>query len=199
VNLWLNLALGGIAIAILVVIGLDGYDGGRKLVAASALALYAVVLLRYRRRLAEHVPAGPSDYLVAYATETGAARQLAKNTARKLVKQGHRVAVTELNRLADSPVPARALLVIASTTGNGDAPRTAHGWLDGAAPLAPYRGLDYAVLALGDRSYPAFCGFGLQVSAELSSAGARPLCEPVLVSCVDPASIRYWYQQLGLE
>jgi sulfite reductase (NADPH) flavoprotein alpha-component len=56
--------------------------------------------------------------------------------------------------------------------------------------------LPFAVLALGDRSYPQFCAFGLSVAGQLQQAGAKPLFPPVQVNQADPAMVNYWYQCL---
>ncbi len=196
---WVNGAVAATVLAILVVWNLDGFDTGRCVLAAFALSAYGLILLRYRRQLNAAGPVGLCDYLLAYATETGTARQLAKATGRKLVKAGATVNVIELNRLAESPKPAKALLVVASTTGNGDSPRTGSDWPGPDESLVAYHGVDYAVLALGDRDYPRFCAFGLEVAVTLSAAGARALFPPVLVNRADPASVSYWYRQLGVH
>lgn len=195
---WLNLVLAVLVAAILVVLNLDGYDATRKTVAVVALVGYGWVLLRYRRRTGNSRADGPSDYLIAFATETGTARQLAKSTARKLSGKG-RIRVIELNQLAEASPPSRALLVVASTTGNGDSPRTGAHWAETDSFLEAYRDKDFAVLALGDRDYPCFCAFGIEVAASLGSAGARPLFDPVLVNRGDLASVTYWYRQLGVD
>lgn len=197
--LWLNAMMAALMAAILVVVNLDVFDVGRKAVAITAMAGYCVILLRYRRQIRPAGPAGPSDYLIVYATETGTARQLAKITARKLSGKGASATITELNRLAEAAIPGKALLVIASTTGNGDSPRTGDDWANGDGFLTAYRNRDFAVLALGDRDYPCFCAFGIDVAARLGSAGARPLFDPVLVNRADPASVSYWFRQLGVD
>lgn len=169
----------------------------RQWLATLALLAYGLVLWRTQSRWRRQQPetSGPADYLIAYATETGTAHQLAQQMRRKLVRQGHSAAVTELNRLAEQPLPARALLLVVSTTGQGDPPRTGDRW-PGNDDLARYAEQPFALLALGDRNYPRFCAFGISVAGQLQQAGARPLFPPVQVSQADPAMINYWYQQL---
>src|SRR5690606_36659428 len=147
-------------LAILVVWNLDGFDTSRRVLAAFALSAYGLILLRYRRQLNAAGPVGLCDYLLAYATETGTARQLAKATGRKLVKAGATVNVMQPKRLAVRPKPAKALLVVGSTTGNGASPPTASDWPGPADTPAAYHGIGYAVLALGDPDYPRSCASG---------------------------------------
>ena len=81
----------------------------------------------------------------------------------------------------DAPCAATASCCSSSsTTGEGDAPDT-------ALPLrratclsrhAALRGLRYGVLALGDREYAQFCGFGHRLDGWLRHAGAAAAVRP---------------------
>ncbi|GAA0689868.1 hypothetical protein GCM10009104_15500 [Marinobacterium maritimum] len=191
-SLWLLLGL-----VLLLTWQLDGLAPERRWVASITLVLYAGVLAAALRRAR---PDGSNmevrlDYRVAYATETGTARQLAQETCKRLRKAGLTAAPVALNQLSTVPVPERALLLVVSTTGNGDAPKTGIGWDDGEVSMR-YAGCPFAVLALGDRNYPRFCAFGLDVEQRLQAAGAKPLFAPVQVSQADPRMIDAWFRQL---
>ena len=192
-----KLILALLALALALIWRMDEVDSNRQWLATLALAAYALLLWRAKVRRQRQQPAvsGEADYLIAYATETGTARQLAQQMRKRLSKQGSTAALTELNRLADQPLPAKALLLVASTCGQGDAPRTGDRWPDND-DLRRYADLPYAVMALGDRRYPQFCAFGLSIAGQLQQAGASPLFSPVQVSQADPAMVRYWYQCL---
>ncbi|MBV0933113.1 flavodoxin domain-containing protein [Marinobacterium weihaiense] len=186
-----------VALALLLVWQLDDVSGARRWIASLALLAYAAVLAAALRRSGDRagLQGGAQDYCIAYATETGTARQLAQATRKRLRQTGFQAEVVALNRLADTEVPEQALLLVASTTGQGDAPKTAQGW-DDAAVLARFDQKPYAVLALGDRSYPRFCAFGLEVHRRLQAAGAQPLFDPVQVSQADPRMVDVWFRQL---
>ena len=192
-----KLILALLALALALIWRMDEVDSNRQWLATLALAAYALLLWRAKVRRQRQQPAvsGEADYLIAYATETGTARQLAQQMRKRLSKQGSTAALTELNRLADQPLPAKALLLVASTCGQGDAPRTGDRWPDND-DLRRYADLPYAVMALGDRRYPQFCAFGLSIAGQLQQAGASPLFSPVQVSQADPAMVRFWYQCL---
>lgn len=49
--------------------------------------------------------------------------------------------------------------------------------------------LSYAVLALGDRSYDNFCGFGRDIDKWLAGTGARPMVTRIDVNNGDPAAL----------
>jgi sulfite reductase (NADPH) flavoprotein alpha-component len=192
-----KLILALLALTTALVWQMEGLGEDRQWLATLVLSAYALLLWRAKVRRQRQQPAvsGATDYLIAYATETGTARQLAQQMRKRLSKQGSTAALTELNRLADQPLPAKALLLVASTCGQGDAPRTGDNW-PANDDLKRYEGLPFAVLALGDRRYPQFCAFGLSVAGQLQQAGAKPLFPPVQVSQADPAMVNYWYQCL---
>ncbi|GAA0788289.1 flavodoxin domain-containing protein [Marinobacterium sediminicola] len=186
-----------LGLALLLVWQLEGLASERRWGASIALVLYAGVLaaaLRRARPDGADTDACP-DYRVAYATETGTARQLAQEICKRLRKAGFTAAPVALNQLSTVPVPERALLLVVSTTGNGDAPKTGIGWDDGEVSMR-YAGCPFALLALGDRNYPRFCAFGLDVALHLQAAGAKPLFAPVQVSQADPRMLDVWFRQL---
>lgn len=65
-------------------------------------------------------------------------------------------------------------------------------------PARPLTGTQYAVLALGDREYAQFCGFGHRLNDWLHAQGATPLFDLVEVDNDDPAALRHWQHHLGL-
>lgn len=162
------------------------------------LVVYGWLALRALAPSATQGATGAVDFLVAFATETGTARKLAGKTAGHLRKLGFKVAITELNELRNQAVPGQGVLVIASTTGQGDAPRTGAEWLaEGGLPEGFAR-CGHGILALGDRSYPQFCGFGYAVAQAFSDLGSRRYWDMVQVHQEDPQSIRYWSERLDL-
>src|SRR5690606_29593755 len=141
-----------------------------------------------------------SQVLVAWASQTGFAQELAERTAATLAGAGVPVRLRELSQvdaamLADSP---RALFV-ASTTGEGDPPDPALGFVrDVMATPAALPSLQFAVLALGDREYEQFCGFGHRLDQWLRQSGATPLFDLVEVDNGDAGALRHWQHHLGL-
>ncbi|OZI21553.1 hypothetical protein CAL26_25775 [Bordetella genomosp. 9] len=138
--------------------------------------------------------------LVVHASQTGQALALASATARVLRASGlsaHAASIEHVDakRLAAWP----SVLFVASTYGEGDPPDAAADFAGKAmARAADLPGLRYAVLALGDRGYRNFCGFGHRLSAWLRAAGATPLFETVEVDRGDPAALQRWRTQLAV-
>ncbi|HEY0599942.1 sulfite reductase subunit alpha, partial [Brevundimonas sp.] len=137
--------------------------------------------------------------LVAFASQTGQAEELAWMTAASLSGAGVPARVALLGDLEpDGLRAAGRVLIIASTTGEGDAP-DALSWFARKHMAAPadLAGLSYGLLALGDRTYADFCGFGRALDVWLQRSGAVPLFDRIEVDDGDAGAIRHWQHQLG--
>ena len=158
---------------------------------------------RDRRAAAERAGAltsGADAVTVAFASQTGLAEELAWMTARSLSDAGTGARVVPLGELdAAALKDAGRLLIVASTTGEGDAPDGVSRFLRQTmgAP-ADLSGLSYGLLALGDHTYTDFCGFGRALDGWLQRSGAEPLFDRVEVDNGDAGAVRHWQHQLGL-
>ena len=174
--------------------------------AAVAMTLYAAIsgrLLwrsRSRPRRARDAATSGDQVLVAWASQTGFAQQLAERTAATLADAGMDVQLRELAQVdAATLATASHALFVASTTGEGDPPDPALAFVrDVLAAPATLPALQFAVLALGDREYEHFCGFGHRLDQWLRKAGATPLFDLVEVDNGDAGALRYWQHHLGL-
>ncbi len=140
------------------------------------------------------------DILIIYASQTGYAEQLAIQTQSSLQQGGMQTHVCNISELdAQQLQQTHKMLVIASTTGEGDAPDSAatfsRNLLNQTLSLTHCR---YAVLALGDRNYQAFCAFGHQLDQWLHQQGAERLFDTVEVDNGDDGALRHWQHHLGL-
>lgn len=137
---------------------------------------------------------------VAYASQTGMAEQLARQTVQSLQQAGMDARLIDLGDLdADVLAQVRRVLFVVSTTGEGDAPdgamRFVTRWMRTPLPLTH---LHYGLLALGDHDYDDFCGFGRQLQQWLQLSGAVSLFDHVEVDNGDPAALRHWQHHLSL-
>jgi sulfite reductase (NADPH) flavoprotein alpha-component len=176
------------------------------LVAAYAGATTAG-LWRARRRqraqaVADAVDAGTDadEWLVVHASQTGQALDFAKRTAGSLRAAGLRARLRDIATLdAEMLAATRRALFVASTTGEGDPPDSAAGFIRASMrPNLELTGLRYAVLALGDRGYRNYCAFGHALDRWLRGTGARALFDLVEVDNGDPAALRHWQHHLGV-
>ncbi|MEO7065905.1 MAG: sulfite reductase flavoprotein subunit alpha [Rhodanobacter sp.] len=137
--------------------------------------------------------------LVAYASQTGFAEQLARQTFESLGSAGVPARLEPLGELTlNDLASAGRVLFVTSTTGDGDPPDDALSFASHVmASPALLTNLHYGLLALGDRDYEDFCGFGRQLRQWLQTSGAQPLFDPVEVDSEDEASLRHWQHQLA--
>ena len=142
--------------------------------------------------------AGPARPLaVVYATQTGTAESLARKTVRQARGRGFAASVIDAAEAAPAELAgAGTLLVIASTYGDGEPPDTAEPlWAELNRADAPrFDAVSFAVLALGDSSYPHFCAFGHALDERLAALGGTRLC--ACTDCdVDLESFAGWQER----
>ncbi|HEX4709265.1 flavodoxin domain-containing protein [Phenylobacterium sp.] len=136
--------------------------------------------------------------LVAYASQTGTAKGLADKTAGSLENAGQRTVLRDLGQV-DARLLAevgRAIFIVA-TAGDGDAPDLAMAFERRVLRRSlSLHGLEYGMLALGDRQYRAFCGFGLTVDNWLQACGARQLFATIQMHDLDSQALARWSRAL---
>lgn len=172
--------------------------------AAIVLLLYAALCFvcwwHYRREQgkSEGSPVIHDDvWLIAYASQGGTASQLAWQSAEQLREAGLPAHVVALNKVDEATLQQqRKILFIVSTFGEGEAPDNGSRILSRLAG-ADLSHLQYGLLALGDRSYRFFCGFGHALQHALHASGATQLFDLIEVDNGDPAALRHWQYYLG--
>jgi len=117
---------------------------------------------------------GPLLFL--WGSQTGGAERLAKKFAKEAVKLGFESKAVGLDAFKPAQLPeARRVCVVTSTYGDGDMPDNAQdfwkGICNGTAPKLD--GLEFSVLALGDRTYVQFCEAGCQFDRRLEELGGK--------------------------
>ncbi len=115
---------------------------------------------------------------IVFGSQTGNAKRLAEQLARQAEGSGLGVRLLRADAYPLRELATEKLLyVVISTQGDGDPPDDARGFVEHLlgkrAPALP--GLKFAVLGLGDSSYPQFNATGRQVDARLHALGAQRL------------------------
>jgi sulfite reductase (NADPH) flavoprotein alpha-component len=124
---------------------------------------------------------------ILYGTHTGKSKTIAGKLSETLAARG-----IEVNSIALDDYKTRQLLsetnvvFIVSTHGEGEPPAMAedfHAFITGKrAPELPQ--LNFAVVALGDKSYKLFCKTGIDIDQALTQSGAKAIL-PILKLDVD--------------
>jgi sulfite reductase (NADPH) flavoprotein alpha-component len=113
---------------------------------------------------------------VIYGSQTGNARRVAEALAAKLEGDGMPVRLLRADAYPTRELKdERYLAIVISTQGDGDPPDDARAlveFIEGKrAPQLPQ--LHFAVLGLGDSSYPQFCAIGQRLDARFEALGAQ--------------------------
>lgn len=139
-------------------------------------------------------------WLIAYASQTGVAEQLAWRTATSLQEARQPVTVKTVQQLTPEDLQsAQQILFVASTYGTGDAPDLASGFakkiLNSQIDLSHAH---FAVLALGSKEYPdSYCSFGHAIAAWLKQNQAHALFDTIEVDNANPEDIQRWNNALA--
>ena len=175
---------------------------GAALALLTYLGFCGALLWRTRERRPVEASASSTSQpaiLVAYASQTGFAQQVAERSAENLRSAGAHVSLRNLSEVDQALLATteRALFVV-STTGEGDPPDPALGFVRDVMTSPTSLGqLHYAVLALGDREYEEFCGFGHRLDNWFRQHGAQPLFDITEVDNADESALRHWQHHLG--
>jgi len=130
-----------------------------------------------------------------YGSQPGNAEEISKELFGVLLEKGLNCVHSSLNSALkpDSfsfldTQDKTTLIVICSTTGNGDAPESAnHFWRkikNRNLPKDLFSGVEYAVLGLGDTNYDKFCQMGKNLDRRFEELGATRVLK---LQCLDDA------------
>lgn len=132
---------------------------------------------------------------ILYGSQTGNAEDIARDLASRCEEQLGLSDVlcdtlnSQKKTITEIKAHAKMLVVICSTTGNGDAPENAESFWRStklrSAAKDLYLGVKYAVLGLGDTNYDKFCHMGKAFHKRIGELGGEVALE---LHCADEAT-----------
>ena len=141
-----------------------------------------------------------------YGSQTGNAESISKDFSELLSEKiGDECVCKCLNdvKTVDLKEIASIVLIVCSTTGNGDAPENAESWWRSvklrSAPKDKFEGVPFAVLGLGDTNYDKFCCLGKGIDKRLNELGGKRVLG---LKCADEATdleevVEAWKEEIA--
>lgn len=153
---------------------------------------------RGRPRIRGNVPAGRAETILLVGSEGGSTWGFAATLHAALSKAGQRVHAAPMSAFDPARYrQARHILVLCATYGDGDAPASARAFLGRLESLRTAPGAPLAVLGFGDRGFPSFCGYALEVAESAAAKGWDMLLPPDTVDRQSPQEFARWGRALG--
>ncbi|MGS0681180.1 flavodoxin [Shewanella sp. 125m-7] len=124
---------------------------------------------------------------LVFGTVYGGAQFVAETLQQALIHLGREAVLYQPEQLAGFiPPEDELLLVICSTTGQGDLPDDIQPWFYELQSKAPYLPkLKFGLIGLGDSSYETFCGAGEQFQRLFEELGAKRLGHFLKIDAVE--------------
>lgn len=136
--------------------------------------------------------------LIIYGTETGNSKKVASQLLATFKKNKIQAKAVDVFQFDNSKLEKETLvLFVMSTQGEGEFPQNAVQFYDYLKTTdLDLKNVSYAVLGLGDSSYPLFCNAGVLLDAVLTEKGAKRLL-PLVKADVDFApDVLVWEKEL---
>lgn len=184
--------------------GLTQSGSAKGVAGVAVLLFFAMVIALFRPLRPSAIRVSSTSGLplwhIFHASQTGFALELATRTATMIEHAGEAAQLHELNLFSAEEFADSRCLFVVSTTGEGDPPDPVISFVQRAMRQpASLQGIEFGILALGDRSYADFCAFGHALDNWLAASGALPMFDLIEVDNAASDALRRWQDQIGLR
>ncbi|WP_207766554.1 PepSY domain-containing protein [Yoonia maritima] len=151
-----------------------------------------------RGRIQNNASIGAAKVVILVGSEGNATWGFGKALHAAFHAHGWPVRLGAMNELRRELPTAEYLLILASTYGDGDVPKSASRFLNA---LARFRsnGAAHATLAFGDKAFPDFCGYAHRADAALTAKLGNPFMPVFDIDKQSAQSFRDWCGKLSDE
>ncbi|WP_417548112.1 PepSY domain-containing protein [Marinobacter segnicrescens] len=165
------------------------------------LSVTGITIWWQRRRssgkLPDNIGAARADTVILVGSEGNTTWGFARELHASLGKVGFKVHCSEMDALAEHYPQASRLFVLTSTYGDGDAPASARRFMARLDNFRPGKALTYAVLGFGDRQFPNFCKFAVDVDKALAGKGLKRLHSIERIDRCSTSQFSKWGDKIG--
>lgn len=187
---WLGLILGLMALSV-PVLALTGFQVWLSRRRAEAD-------MRQRSGRQDNAAPGLAQTVILVGSESGTTWGFAGELARALREAGQAVFVAAMNDFAPRQYRSvQQFILLAATYGQGDAPASAHRFLDLLSKLRQPPSAPVAILGFGDRGFERFCDYARQVQDAATRLGWSGLLPYDTIDRQSAQAFTRWGKMLG--
>lgn len=126
-----------------------------------------------------------ASFTIICGSVFGSAQSLAQALKNQLTEQSHAVHFNHPSNV-DDLTGADAILIITSTTGQGELPANIQPFYSTATESMPLQtNKPFGVIALGDSSYPTFCAAGETMQSLFIELQAKPILPMLKIDAIE--------------
>ena len=138
-----------------------------------------------------------AEIVILIGSEANSTWGFAKTLHDALTLSGHRVHSNSMNKVAAAYPKARLMFILTATYGDGGAPASARLFLNKIKLCADNPHFQFCVLGFGDRQFPSYGQFALDVNYALLKKGWDPLSAVEIIDKQSTQAFHQWGKTVG--
>ena len=140
-----------------------------------------------------------ADKIILVGSQDNSSWAFAKALHDGLVEQNFKVHICEMNKIANHYKNADTMFILASTYDDGEAPKSANKFLQKLDVISGIASFKYAVLGFGDKQFPKYCKFAINVEQKLNEKAWQQLMQMERINQQSAQAFEQWGQKVAVE